>query len=116
MTLPNIISLRCEKCKISSHCPVKGSSPMQIQDEIVLCRIIGGYGKKPIRLEALSQESIELQKKHGPCFSIAEVPRIDTDSGHTYTEIVKIWHPEMFHPREKTNVVIDGMYPRSHKR
>lgn len=117
MPIPNALQLHCKQCKIAEHCPANGASPLYLSGgrRMVVCQIPGGYGRKPPRSEAVSAESKELQKKHGECLTMAQVPRLDVDSGHVYTEVVKVWHPPVLHPREKTDFRMDLMYPRSHK-
>lgn len=117
MPIPNSLQVHCSKCKIAEHCPANGSSPLLLSGgkRALVCRIPGGYARKPPRDGIVSEESKKARDAHGPCLTIAEVPRLDVDSGHVYTEVVKIWHPPVLHPREKTDVSMDRMYPRSHK-
>lgn len=82
----------------------------------MVCRIPGGYGRNPPRPEALSEESKALQAKSGDCLTMVEVPMFDVDSGKAYRQIVKVWHPEIRHAREKTNFLLDALVPRTHKK
>jgi len=82
---------------------------------MMLCKIPGGYGRVPPRPEAMSAESKKLQEEHGECLTIAEVPRLDPPSGKVYREVVKVWHPAVRHPREKTDFRMDMIYPKSHR-
>lgn len=83
----------------------------------MLCRVVGGYSRDPVDASALSPESAERAAKDGPCLSLAEVPRLDKDSGHTYYETVKVFHQPMRHPRETPTVrLLDSMLSSSHRR
>jgi len=104
MSLPHILSVECVNCRVSSHCPKSGSSPLVLPSgQMMLCRLIGGYGKKPVDPGVLSEESKKLAVEHGPCLTIAEVPIIDECSGLETYQITKIFSPPVLHERETLN-------------
>lgn len=113
------LQLRCSSCKIATACPDRGASPLVLRGgrTAVLCKVVGGYSRDPIDVASLSPESQERASKDGPCLSLAEVPRVDKDSGHVYYETVKVFHHPIRHPREKSTVrLMDSMLPSSYKR
>ncbi len=116
MSLPNKLQMGCKKCRVSTECPSNGSSPLKLgSGRSVLCKLVGGYGQTPIPESKMSEESKVLAKEHGPCLTIAEVPTIDEDSGKLYFKIVKVWSQPQLHSRQTTTMMMDRMYPRSHK-
>jgi hypothetical protein len=110
------LEMHCKKCKVASTCPAFGASPLALENgrKMVFCRLLEGYASKPIDDAALSEESRKTRDKNGPCLSFAEVPRLDTASGKTYTEVVKIFHHPILHPRQTTSEVMDRIIPPSH--
>lgn len=110
----NELHLECNRCKVSSHCPRNGSSPHIFNKKKILCIIVGGYGRKPVDLEILSEESKALVEKNGPCLTIATVPTTDPDSGMLYMELTKIFHQPILHERETTSFQQNALYPKSH--
>lgn len=100
MSMPNILVMECLNCKVSEHCSSRGSSPLMFKGAKVLCRLIGGYGKKPVDLSILSEESKKLVSEYRECLTIAEVPIIDECSGMMTYQIVKIFAPPVLHGRE----------------
>lgn len=117
MPAPNFLEVHCSRCKVAEHCPAKGSSPLYLGSgrSMMLCRLPGGYGRTPPREASVSEESRKLQAEHGDCLTLAEVPRLDAPSGKAYREVVKVWHPAVRHPREKTDYRMDMIYPKSHR-
>lgn len=118
MPIPNFLEVQCSRCRVAEHCPARGASPLILDGgrTVMACRVPGGYGRNPPRPEIVSEESRKRQEEHGECLTLAEVPRLDQASGKAYRELVKVWHPAIAHPREKTDFQMDMMYPRSHKR
>lgn len=116
MPQPNRLEVTCQSCKVASFCPSKGSSPLLRAGKLVArCRLVGGYGRVPVRPEALSQESLEVAQQNGMCLTIAEVPSLLGDGRVTY-DTVKIFAPPSLHPREVKPVApVDVTIPRSHK-
>jgi hypothetical protein len=106
--------MQCDKCRVAQHCQKQGSSPLYNNTTMLLCRIVGGYGKEPVPLAILSESSKKLVEEHGPCLTIAEIPIRDEASGDVYFETIKIFHEPILHEREKTNFHLDMLYPRSH--
>jgi hypothetical protein len=115
MPVPNALSLHCSKCKISGTCPKRGASPLRTGPRsLLLCRVLGGYARRPVDQSKLSPESKDRSAKDGPCMSIAEVPVVDMHSGLAHFEVVKVFHQAVVHPRERSTVQADGMLTRSH--
>ncbi len=81
---------------------------------VARCRLIGGYGRTPVEDSILSSDSLLRKKHHGGCLTLAEVPEFDGSDRIIYT-LLKIFSPANLHPREKTSMTIDSIYPRSHK-
>lgn len=116
MAIPNSLNMVCTSCKVANTCPKKGSSPLILPNKRqVMCRILGGYGRKPVDLTKLSSESKAIIERDGPCLTIAEVPAFDTSSGHVYFNTVKIFSEPILHSREKLAPRIQMMYPQSYK-
>lgn len=95
-----MITMECNKCAVATTCPARGSSPTLHGKHKVLCKIIGGFGKKPIDRAALSARSASIAEKNGQCLTIAEVPFIDDDGGLVF-HTVKIFSPPVLSDREK---------------
>ncbi|HEY8095261.1 MAG TPA: hypothetical protein VIE65_04100 [Methylobacter sp.] len=110
------LEITCKKCKISSTCPARGSSPLSLDKgkRMAFCRILDGYANQPIDDDALSEESKKRKDRDGPCLSLAEVPRLDEASGKIYTEIIKVFHHPIIHPRQTTSEIMDMMIPKNH--
>ena len=105
--------MTCDRCKVASYCSKNGSSPVHVKGGFVRCRIIGGYGKKPVDLKKLSKESLEQIKDDRICLTIAEVPELDKSSGFFTFKIVKIFNPPILHEREKVDFKMDMMFPQT---
>ena len=110
-----ILKMKCEKCKILEYCPKKGGSPISINNRQEVCHVIGGYGREPVKEHLLSKESKKLVSKYGDCLSIVEVPIQDEYTKKFYREVIKVFHPPIFHPREKNDYRMDLMYPKGCK-
>ena len=68
MTIPNALSMTCNRCKVASTCTCNGSSPFVLPSkQQLLCRLIGGYGREPIDPSLLSEESKSMSECDGPC-------------------------------------------------
>jgi hypothetical protein len=65
---------------------------------MMLCQIIGGYSKTPVRPGILTDESLARSQKDGPCLSIAELPVLKGDL--IEIEVLKIFHHPVLHERE----------------
>lgn len=117
MPIPNSLNVHCSKCKLYDYCPSQGQSPLKLGSgkTSVLCRIPGGYSRKPPSPNLVSEESKELQKENGECLTVVDIPKIDVHSKHMYFEPTKIWHPPITHAREHTSEMMDRIIPRSHK-
>jgi hypothetical protein len=103
MAIPNTLVVECLNCKVSKYCPNNGSSPLFHGGKKILCRLIGGYGRKPVDMSILSEESKKLAINNGGCLTIAEVPISDECSGLMTYQIVKIFAPPVLHARETIN-------------
>ena len=115
MTIPNILNMTCDKCRVADTCPKKGTSPLILPNKKQLqCRILGGYGRTPIDPSKISEESRRIAAQDGPCLTIAEIPAIDPASGKIYYGVTKIFSPPVLHPREKLAPRIEMMYPKSY--
>lgn len=108
------IEIECSRCSVSDYCPKKGSSPISHGKNILKCRIMGGFGRKPVDKSILSDESLKLFEKNGPCLTIAEVPSVD-DQGFVTYKVEKIFSPPCLSSRE-TNVAVTSsdVTQRSH--
>lgn len=107
------LNMTCERCKVASHCDLKGTSPLILnRKEIYHCRIVGNYGRDPIDQTVLSEESKQKVAEHGPCLTIAEIPVLD-DSGVIVYQTKKIFSEPILHDREKKGVgfVESMLYP-----
>jgi hypothetical protein len=117
MPVPQALTVICTTCKVASTCPKKGSSPLKLPNgKQLMCKILGGYGRKPLEPKVMSKETRELAEKDGPCLTIAEVPALDPASGLVYYDTVKIMSQPILHPREKVSFRTEMMYPQSCKR
>ncbi|HED37911.1 MAG TPA: hypothetical protein ENI76_06675 [Ignavibacteria bacterium] len=116
MPIPRRLRVLCNKCLISEYCIYKGQSPLYVSknSQTIECVIVGGYGLKKPSSEILSEESKKSQKKFGECLSIVEIPQLDQSTGYVYTTTTMIWHPRIKHEREKSDMIIDQIIPRSH--
>lgn len=111
----NSLQMECNKCRVASTCPRKGSSPLSLNSgKKVFCQIINGYGRIPVDVEILSTESLKRSKVDGPCLTIAEVPTIDEHSGNLIMEITKIFSRPILHEREILSFNQEMIYPKSH--
>jgi hypothetical protein len=59
--------------------------------------------------EILSEESKAIVEQNGPCLTIASIPVAENEM-----QIFKIFSPPILNDREKPQIPIDGLYPRSH--
>jgi len=114
MATPNSLNMTCDKCQVAETCPRRGSSPLTLPNRTALCRLLGGYGRKPVDIADLSEESRETAAKNGACLTIAEIPTLDKASGKIYYETVKVFSEPILHPREKLSPRFQMMYPRSY--
>lgn len=104
MSLPHVLVVECRTCRVAKYCPQNGSSPLRLPSgQAIACRLIGGYGKKPIDRSVLSEDNEKLFDIHGPCLTIAEIPYVDEGSGLTVYGVVKIFSPPIVHERESMN-------------
>lgn len=108
-----VLEIHCDRCRVSEFCEKKGAAPLRYQNKDIPCRIIGGYGRKSIPVEKLSENSKKMAVKNGPCLTLAEVPYIDEGSGTLAYHIVKVFSPPNLHPREKATGIYDMMYPQT---
>lgn len=109
----SVLEVHCDRCRVSEFCEKKGATPLRYQNKDIPCRIIGGYGRKPIPVEKLSEKSKKIAAKNGPCLTIAEVPCIDEGSGFLTHNVVKVFSPPNLHSREKARGIYDMMYPQA---
>jgi hypothetical protein len=106
-----ILKRSCDKCEVSIYCPKKGSSPQTVgKGTPIYCEIYGGFSKKPVPVEKLSDNSKAISEKNGRCFSIANVPVVI--DGIVSFELCKIFHPPIFHKREKSGLILNYNDPR----
>lgn len=110
------LEVECNRCLVASYCSKRGSSPSFTKNgKVHLCVLIGGYGRKPVDPQILSEKSKIAYENNGPCLTIAEVPSIINDD--VFRVVEKIFSPPITHPREKPNdVFLDLIYPMSSKR
>jgi hypothetical protein len=107
--------MMCNKCQVASTCPRRGSSPLTLPNQVAMqCRLLGGYGRKPVDLSDLSEESKKIATENGTCLTVAEVPTLDEASGKVYYETIKIFSKPILHPREKVGPRFEMMYPKSY--
>ena len=67
--------------------------------------------------DILSEESKGRSAKDGPCLTIAEVPRLDADSGKVFFEKTMVFHQPIIHSRMSTQVQnMDTFFPTSYNR
>ena len=106
--------MRFSECLVSPFCSKKGVSPLLLENKKhVTCRLVGGYGRTPVDLTILSEESKLKMTGSGPCLTIAEIPVI---YGKDFVyEIHKIFHPAVLHPREKSSMIMDSMLTKNSK-
>lgn len=115
MALPNSLQVTCDKCKISAGCPSRGSSPLKVDGKLkAFCLLIGGYGREEVDRSILSQESLEIAEKNGFCLSIASVPRHEEGVG-IIRDTIKVFSGSVTHEREKVDVYMDMVAPKSFK-
>lgn len=105
--------MTCERCAVATKCPKNGSSPLFYgPGKRAHCHILGGYGRVPVDLAILSEESRVRAEKDGACLTIAEVPFMD--DGHLVTETVKIFSGPVLGDRERPTAILGGqLNPRS---
>lgn len=108
--------MTCDRCPISNFCPKNGQSPSFLKNGArVYCKIVGGFGRKSVDEQILSEDSKEKIKLSGSSLTIAYIPVLKTEDGMNFeTELFKIFHPPVLSPREKIPNIIDDIYPRSH--
>jgi len=107
------LDMECRRCRVSSTCPKVGQSPLKVGSKVFMCRIIGGYGRTPADPSILSEESAARAAKDGPCLTLAEVPTVDEDGTLVFV-VERIFSQPILHDREKTDLRMDIMYPKSH--
>jgi hypothetical protein len=111
--------LTCDKCKLATTCPKKGSSPFSHQGQKQLkCELIGNFGKDPVDVSILSLASRARMEKDGPCTSYVDIPMYDASSDKVTFETTIIFHHPIRHPRDLAVSELDIMnlpYRRSHK-
>lgn len=92
------LNIECEKCQVSKNCEKNGSSPLEYDGKKYYCKLVGGYGRKPVDETILSEESLKKMKESGPCLTIVEIPIVE-DEILTY-KAHKIFSEAVLHPRE----------------
>jgi hypothetical protein len=108
------IKMECKNCLVAKYCPKNGSSPQRLENgKDITCRLVGGYGKKPVDKEILSEESKELVANNGKCLTIAEVP--DVFRNDVVYNVVKVFSPPVLHERENTSYVADAIKSKNMK-
>lgn len=113
MNDPRPLPMTCDKCRVASTCPSKGSSPMKLGRQTALCNLLGGYGRTPVDPLILSAESAARAAADGPCLTIAEVPYVDAGSLTLQYKIEKIFSKPVLHAREVSTEMMDRLYPKS---
>ena len=108
-----VLEMFCSRCLVSKTCPKSGSSPMTHKNKRNICRIIGGYGQKPVDESILSEENKKIAKQNGYCITLAEIPILQEDNNVGF-ELTKIFSQPILSPRQKSNIPLDSMYARSH--
>lgn len=107
--MTNFLEVECQNCKLRDFCPKVGSSPLNMKK----CKIYGGYGRTPVDAGVLSEESLALMERNGPCLNIVDIPTENSFNG-THFELTKIFAPPILHEREKVGWPFSLMYPKSH--
>ena len=106
------LEMECTKCAISKFCPKRGSSPARLPNNtIAKCRLIGGYSKRPVDPNILSEKSRILYDNNGKCMTIAEIPVVV--GGLVLREVVKIFSPPYTQDRETTQLNQEIMLAKS---
>lgn len=104
----NTVDVECSKCKLANQCPKRGASPVVYKNKKIYCKILGGYGRLPLDEEVMSEASKEISRNNGRCLTLVIVPILDENSSTVGTELVKIFHQPVLHPREKTITIADS--------
>ena len=107
-----MMRIMCDKCLVNKSCQYKGSSPTTYKKKTFSCEIIGGYGREEVPDEKLSEENKENKKKFGKSLTIFHTPLIEDEILTTVVNVV--FHEPIVHAREKTNYMLDMIYPKSH--
>lgn len=108
------LDVTCDKCRVSEFCSKNGSSPVLTpKKQVFKCRLVGGYGRVPIDMRIVSEQSKQLIEKNGPCLTIAEVPEYDEASGEVVYKVIKIFNPPILHEREKIGWNMRMIYPET---
>lgn len=101
------LDMTCDRCAVAQACPKKGSSPLFVTGgKRIHCRILGGFGKQPVEEGVLSEESKALVAQHGPCLTIAEVPKLE--DGLVLHDVIKIFAQPVLNERERPTAVLGG--------
>ncbi len=107
------LEMICDRCAVAKSCSKFGSSPLIYLKKRYVCLIIGGYGKTPVDESILSETSLKLSKRSGPCLTLAYIPEVQEETVNTV--LTKIFSPPIISDHEKTNIPLDSVYSRSHK-
>lgn len=103
------LDLICKSCKIANYCPDRGVSPLKFNQHLIPCQVVGGFGRVEIPRSKISQKSLPLYEKHGKCVSFVLIPMVD-EVGNLQTELKKVFHPPVLHPREKSEINFKDAY------
>lgn len=107
------LDMTCERCAVAKTCPKQGSSPLFTSgNKRVHCRILGGFGRQPVDVSILSEESRKRMEADGPCLTLAEVPVFE--DGIVAWELTKIFAEPVLNERERTTTILGGqLNPRN---
>ena len=107
------LDMTCDRCLVSKTCPKSGSSPLTHKSKRYVCRLVGGYGQKPVDESILSEESKKIAKRDGYCITLAEIPIIQEDNNVGF-ELTKIFSQPILSEHQKTKIPLDSIYAKSH--
>ena len=101
------LEMTCDRCSVATTCPKNGSSPLIVSGgKRVHCRILGGFGRKPVDVSILSEESRKRMEADGPCLTLAEVPALE--DGQVSWNLTKVFSPAVLSARESTVTLLGG--------
>jgi hypothetical protein len=101
------LEMTCDRCPVRPQCPKSGSSPLIVSGgKRVHCRILGGFGRQPVDVSILSEESRRRMEADGPCLTLAEVPGFE--DGQVSWTITKVFAPAVLNARESTVTLLGG--------
>jgi len=108
-----VTPMLCSRCKISSYCPDKGSSPVRVENSNYMCHILGGYATTIAPRDKLSGTSLKLYDMGRNCVTFVDVPKVSAD-GQLYYLSLTVMHPVLEHLRSRSSVITtDDLTPKN---